>query len=133
MRIGEVAANAGVHVGTLRYYERRGLLAEPERSSSGYRAYGPEAVRVVRFVKRAQEAGLTLDNVEELLRSAHAGTGSCEAARATAEARIAELDRRIADLMSMRAVLAALAEPCDSPAGQGACPLLAALGSEDVA
>ena len=58
---------------TLRYYERRGLLPEPERTDSGYRAYGADAVRVVRFVKRAQQLGFTLTDIEELLHLAEGG------------------------------------------------------------
>ena len=58
MRIGEIAAQAGVNAQTLRYYERRGLLGSPQRRPSGYREYLPDAVRVIRFVKRAQELGL---------------------------------------------------------------------------
>jgi len=68
IRIGEVAARAGVNVQTLRYYERRGLLKPPARRPSGYREYSPDAVRVVRFIKRAQQLGFTLDETGELLR-----------------------------------------------------------------
>ena len=67
MRSAQVAAEAGVNVQTLRYYERRGLLAEPDRLDSGYRAYGPEAVRVVLFVKSAQLLGFSLEEIESLL------------------------------------------------------------------
>ncbi|MGH9075039.1 MAG: MerR family transcriptional regulator, partial [Acidimicrobiales bacterium] len=73
MRSSEVAVAAGVNVQTLRYYERRGLLSEPDRLGSGYRAYGPEAVRVVRFVKRAQALGFSLEEVESLLELAAGG------------------------------------------------------------
>ena len=68
MRIGAAAERAGVNVQTLRYYERRGLLPRPPRRTSGYREFPDEAVRVVRFVKRAQDLGFTLDEIEELLR-----------------------------------------------------------------
>ena len=64
MRIGEVARQAGVNVQTLRYYERRGLLREPARRSSGYREYPPHTVRLIRFIKRAQELGFTLAEIE---------------------------------------------------------------------
>lgn len=98
MRTSEVAELAGVGVETLRYYERRGLLEPPQRSSGGYRAYSPEAVRVVRFVKRAQRVGFTLDDIAELLRLAKGGPRSCATARSMARTRLSELDRRIADL-----------------------------------
>jgi len=73
VRTSEVAAAAHVNTQTLRYYERRGLLPEPQRTRSGYRAYTPDAVRVVRFVKRAQQLGFTLDDIEELLHLADGG------------------------------------------------------------
>jgi DNA-binding transcriptional MerR regulator len=60
MWTGQVARRAGVNVQTLRYYERRGLLPEPARRDSGYRVYGGDAVRIVRFIKRAQEVGFSL-------------------------------------------------------------------------
>src|SRR5215216_250226 len=102
MRTGEVAAQAEVNVQTLRYYERRGLLPEPERQKSGYRVYGPDAVRTVRFVKRAQELGFGLRDAQALLALAGGGPPSCDAARELAREKIAELDRRIADLSAMR-------------------------------
>ena len=68
MRIGTAAAQAGVNIQTLRYYERRGLLPRPPRRTSGYREFPDDAVRIVRFIKRAQDLGFTLDEIEELLR-----------------------------------------------------------------
>ena len=67
MRIGTAAEQAGVNVQTLRYYERRGLLPRPLRRLSGYREFPDDAVRIVRFIKRAQDLGFTLDEVEELI------------------------------------------------------------------
>ncbi len=68
LKTGEVAARAGVNIQTLRYYERRGLIQEPTRRASGYREYPQDAVRVIRFIKRAQDLGFTLTEIEELLR-----------------------------------------------------------------
>jgi MerR family mercuric resistance operon transcriptional regulator len=127
VRIGEVAESAGVHVQTLRYYERRGLLEPPPRSAAGYRNYPPAAVRVLRFVKRAQELGFTLDEIEELLHLDAGGPDSCDAARALAEARMADLDRRIADLQRMRDSLASLVDTCTRPRTDRQCPLLESL------
>jgi DNA-binding transcriptional MerR regulator len=92
MKTGQVAERAGVNVQTLRYCERRGLLPEPLRRDSGYRIYGREAVRVVRFIKRAQELGFSLDDVESLLDLAAGGPDGCAAAQRLARRRIAELD-----------------------------------------
>jgi MerR family mercuric resistance operon transcriptional regulator len=127
MRTGEVAAAAGVNVQTLRYYERRGLLPEPARRASGYRVYGRDAVRTVRFIKRAQELGFGLSEAEALLALAAGGPEGCDAARALADEKIAELDRRIADLEAMRDSLAQLAATCAKPRAERDCPLLQAI------
>lgn len=127
MRTSELAACAAVNVETLRYYERRGLLSAPDRSPSGYRSWPPEAVRTVRFVKRAQEVGFTLADVEELLHLAGGGPESCDAVRELAHTRIDDMDRRIADLQAMRQALARLVKTCERPPRQRECPLLHAL------
>jgi DNA-binding transcriptional MerR regulator len=102
VRTSELAARARVNPQTLRYYERRGLLPEPERSPAGYRAYGPQAVRIVRFIKRAQELGFALDDVESLLHLAEGGPDNCDAVRDMAVEKTADLEARIADLQAMR-------------------------------
>ena len=81
LRTGEVAARAGVNVQTLRYYERRGLLKKPGRRASGYREYSPDAVRLIRFIKRAQELGFTLTEIEDLLRLRSDQTAKCSDVR----------------------------------------------------
>jgi Hg(II)-responsive transcriptional regulator len=124
MRTGEVAEEAGVNLQTLRYYERRGLLPEPPRRESGYRIYGSEAVRIVRFVKRAQELGFSLNEVESLLDLAGGGPESCEAAQQLAQHRIADLEQRIADLVAMYDSLGRLVATCALPSAERECPLL---------
>jgi Hg(II)-responsive transcriptional regulator len=124
VRTSEVAAQAQVNSQTLRYYERRGLLPEPERTQSGYRAYTPDAVRVVRFVKRAQQLGFTLEDVEALLHLSEGGPESCEEARTMASARKADLQRRIEELAGMRDALARLIDTCDQPRAERDCPIL---------
>ena len=123
----QVARRAGVNAQTLRYYERRGLLPDPPRTASGYRAYGPEAVRVVRFVKRAQELGFTLTEVEMLLHLADGGPESCDAARQLAQNKVANLDAKIATLNAMRASLTRLLATCARPRRERDCPLLDSL------
>lgn len=127
MRTSEVAAQAGVGVQTLRYYERRGLLPVPPRLGSGYRAYPPEAVRVVRFVKRAQQLGFGLDDIEELLELADGGPSSCATVRDLASGRIADLQRQIDHLAAMREALARLVDTCEQPRERRECPLLEAI------
>ena len=109
---------------TLRYYERRGLLAEPVRSAGGYRAYPSEAVRRVQFIKRAQELGFTLAQVETLLDLAGGGPDRCDEVRALATEKIADLRRRIADLQAMQAGLSRLVATCDLPRARRECPIL---------
>lgn len=123
-----MARQARVNPQTLRYYERRGLLPEPERTGAGYRAYSPDAVRVVRFVKRAQELGFTLAEVEELLELADGGPEGCDAARGLATSKIADLLARIDDLRAMQDALTRLVHTCERPRARRECPLLAEIG-----
>lgn len=132
MRTAQVARQAGVNAQTLRYYERRGLLPEPRRSESGHRAYGPQAVRIVRFVKRAQELGFSLDDIEVLLHLAGGGPDSCASVRALAGDKIDELEAKIAHLVAMRDSLRSLMTTCDRPRTDRECPLLHALDESTV-
>jgi DNA-binding transcriptional MerR regulator len=124
VRTSEVAAQADVNPQTLKYYERRGLLPEPERTRSGYRTYTPEAVRLVRFVKRAQQLGFTLDDIGDLLHLANGGPQSCDSARTMARDRIADMQQRIDELAGMRDALARLVTTCDKPRAARECPIL---------
>jgi MerR family mercuric resistance operon transcriptional regulator len=125
LRSGEVAAAAGVNLQTLRYYERRGLLADPARTSGGHRVYPPDAVTIVRVIKAAQRLGFTLDEVASLLdagRHRH-GTGPDAGLRRQAEVKLAEIDARIDDLQTIRQTLAAaVAAGCDDLATCAASP-----------
>src|ERR1700757_3717207 len=123
----QVARRAGVNAQTLRYYERRGLLPDPPRTASGYRAYEPEAVRIVRFVKRAQELGFSLTEIEMLLHLADGGPESCDAARQLAKNKVSNLDAKIATLNAMRASLTRLIATCARPRRARDCPLLDSL------
>lgn len=124
-----MAGKAGVNTQTLRYYERRGLLPEPPRSPGGYRDYPVSAVSVLRFVKRSQELGFTLNEIEELLGLAAGGPDSCDRARSLAEKHLGQLDRKIADLERMRVSVAELVATCELPRADRLCPLLRALES----
>ncbi|WP_349497496.1 MerR family transcriptional regulator [Crossiella sp. CA-258035] len=124
MRTGELAQQAGVNPQTLRYYERRGLLAPPARSTSGYREYPAEALLRLRFIKRAQALGFTLDETEEMLHLADGGPTSCDAARTLAAARLADIEDRVTDLIRMRNSLSELVDRCDLPRNDRGCTLL---------
>lgn len=104
MRSGQLAAAAGVNVQTLRYYERRGLLPEPQRSPGGHRDYGADAVTVLRVVKAAQRLGFTLAEVAELL-EVGAHRGPRPGLRERARDKLADVEERIAQLTAMRAAL----------------------------
>ena len=125
MSISQLARSAGVGVETVRYYQRRGLLADPRPQKtgvSGIRHYGQEEVRRLRFVRSAQAAGFTLEEIAELLRLD--STGDRPRAREMARARIDALDDRIAELQRARQSLARLARECGA-GGTGPCPIIA--------
>jgi Hg(II)-responsive transcriptional regulator len=124
---GQVAKAARVNVQTLRFYEREGILPEPRRTRAGYRQYTEETVRVVSFIKRAQELGFTLREARELLKLRAAGPSRRAAARKAAQAKVEDLDRRIRDLAAMRTALAGLVSECEHGDGAVACPILEAL------
>lgn len=130
MRTSQVARQSGVNIQTLRYYERRGLLPMPPRQPSGYREYAPQAVRVVRFVKRAQELGFSLDEVEALLELGAGGPANCDAARALAAQKLAQLDDKVAGLRAMQRSLRRLIATCEMPRRERDCPLIEAIGGE---
>jgi DNA-binding transcriptional MerR regulator len=115
VRTSEVAARAGVNPQTLRYYERRGLLLEPQRTASGYRVYPARVVPVVRFIKRVQRLGFALDEVATLLDLAEGGPDDGEAARKQATDAMAEVEARIAGLEAIRAALSRLVETGEWP------------------
>jgi redox-sensitive transcriptional activator SoxR len=115
VRVGEVAARAGVNVETVRYYERRGLLPTPEREPSGHRRYDEETVRFLRAIKEAQEVGFTLVEITEYLRASRRSGSPSEKLRVRMAAKIDEIDSRIAGLRRMREELARVVGcACDS-------------------
>ncbi len=126
LRTGELAERAGVNVQTLRYYERRGLLAAPTRRPSGQREYPEETVGLLRTIKAAQRLGFTLAEIEELLDLSQHRRGTGELHQ-RAEAKVAEIDAKIRQLTQVRQrLMAVMAAECDSltdcSCGLG-CPL----------
>lgn len=126
MTIGALAKAARVHVETIRYYQRRGLLAEPKRPLGGVRRYGQEVVARLRFIKRAQEIGFTLEEVRELLRLER--TPGCRDARSLASVKLAAVQARIADLERVQATLRRLVAQCDA-GGARRCPIIDSLAA----
>lgn len=126
MSISQLARSAGVGVETVRYYQRRGLLPDPRPQKTGARGirhYGLDEARRLRFIRSAQAAGFTLEEIGELL---HLNSTDDRArAREMARERIEALDARIAELERARAALSRLAREC-AKGGKGPCPIIAA-------
>jgi Hg(II)-responsive transcriptional regulator len=126
IKTGELAALAGVNIQTIRYYERRGLLKEPPRRASGYREYPRETVRIVRFVKRAQELGFTLEEITELLELREGDGMKCAEVRARATSKIDDIEKKLRDLRAMKRALEVLVASCSVPSSRR-CPILEVL------
>lgn len=125
LTIGALASQAGVNVETIRYYQRRGLIAEPEKPLGGIRSYRQADADRVRFIKSAQGLGFTLDEIGQLLRLED-GT-HCAEAGAIAEQKLEEVRARLKSLRRMETVLKGLIEQCHARRGKLSCPLIGAL------
>ena len=132
MTIGQLAQKAQVNVETIRYYERRGLVPKPPRRESGYRQYVRNDVDRIRFIKRAQGLGFTLQEITELFELRVDPDTTCAAIKAQAETKIVDISEKIKTLQRMRKVLVQLTTACDSEAPTGLCPILESLEMEDV-
>lgn len=130
LTIGRVAQHAGVGVETIRFYERQGLIGQPERRPSGYRQYQPEVVRRIHFIQRAKELGFSLREIAELLSLRVARGRTCADVRARALSKVADIDAKIATLQGMRGALFRLTEACVGQGPAGECPILDALDAE---
>lgn len=128
LRIGAFARAAGVNVETIRFYQRTGLLAAPDRPAGGIRRYGPTDVSRVRFVKAAQRLGFSLGEIADLLRLED-GT-HCAQARQLANLKLRQVREKLADLTRMEAALSELVLACEAVSGQVCCPLIASLHAE---
>lgn len=130
MRIGELAEREGVGVQTVRYYERRGLLPEPDRKPSGYREYGEDDVARLRFILRAKALGFTLSEIGELLDLRVDPGRTADDVRRHAEEKIADVDARIRDLRRIRGALGRLVESCHAHGPPEECALMHAIGDD---
>ena len=124
---GEVADRANVNVQTVRYYERRGLIPEPPRSSGGFRQYNPDHVDLIRFIKRAQELGFTLEEAHELLQLSVTAEADRADVRAVAQNKIEEVEEKMRALQRIRDTLDELVDACDGHGSTSECPILHAL------
>ena len=125
LSIGQVAKAANVNVETIRYYQRRGLLTEPAKPLGGHRRYSDQDLNRLRFIKRAQVLGFTLEEIENLLRLD--GTNSCSDTHDLAMHKLELIQAKMADLAAMRDVLTGLVRQCEIGNLQEGCPIIRAL------
>lgn len=132
LSIGAVARQAKVGIETIRYYERQGLLPQPSRRRSGYREYDQQAVRRLRFIRRAKELGFTLKEIKSLFALQVDANATRADVRKQAEQKIAVIEEKIRDLEQMRQSLSRLVNTCHGDGIASECPILEALDrSED--
>ena len=128
LTIGQLAKETGTHIETIRYYERRGLIAEPPRRESGYREFSPEYVDRIHFIKRAQALGFTLREISELLALSD-GNPACKDIRKFTEEKIKVIETRIHDLARIKEVLQDLVKQCLSKKKFSGCPIIESLSN----
>ncbi len=126
LRIGELAKKANVHIETLRFYERRGLLRATKRTESGYRLYGHDDIARVRFIKEAQKLGFSLKEVTELLQLKLDRKSKCADVEKRVKVKIEEINNKIKTLQRMHTVLQDLAKNCRGAVPSSECAILKA-------
>ncbi|MCH8076684.1 MAG: MerR family DNA-binding protein [SAR324 cluster bacterium] len=131
MTIGKVSSRTGVGIETIRFYERRGLIAEPARRPSGYRDYPPAVIERVRFIKKAKELGFSLREIAELLSLRVDNDRTCADVYSRATAKIGEIEEKMRELERMKGALETLASACTGAGPTGECPFLDALEGEN--
>jgi len=130
LTIGELAKQSNVHIETLRYYERRGLIPKPPRTVSNYRMYSSENLRRVKFIKQAQGLGFSLKEIKRLLALRAAPRAKCADVRNYAIHKIEDIQERIHSLTRVRRSLEKLLRECSGDLPATACPILESLESE---
>ncbi len=124
MQIGKVAEAAEVSVQTIRYYERIGILPEPDRSRSGYRQYSPEVVQRLRFIQNAQDLGFTLKEIKELLQLRVDDPDACDTVKVKATNKIRAIQQKIRRLQTIEQALDTLVHYCETEQSTPECPIL---------
>lgn len=130
LSIGQLAQRADVPIDTIRYYEKAGLLREPARRESGYRQYGVETVKRLRFIRRAKELGFTLAEIAELLYLSEQGQRDMQGMKAAAQAKLGVVEAKLRELHRMRRGLRQLVEACPGHGALDDCPILNALSRD---
>lgn len=131
MKRGEVARRSGVNSETVRYYEQRGLIPKPPRTASGYREYTEDYVERIRFIKRAQELGFTLEEIKELLALRLDPNTDRGEVRQHAEAKLVDIEEKILDSERMKHALMSLVATCNDCGPTNECPILEAMENDE--
>jgi len=131
LTIGALAKRAGVRIDTVRFYERRGLLPEPSRTSAGYRTYRDETINRIQFIRRAKTLGFSLDEIQKLLGLQDSGGAKADV-KQLATSKLAQVDDKIADLNRIREVLDTLSAKCSGTGTVNGCPIIEALADSVV-
>lgn len=130
MKIGMLAQRADVGIDTIRYYEREGVIPPPERRESGYRDYRDSDVTRLRFVRRAKSLGFSLTEIRELLDLTVSASGDMAGLNARAQAKVDDVNGRIAEMVRVRDALQHLVTACPGHGALDTCPIMAALSAE---
>ncbi len=130
LKIGELAKQAGIHIQTVRYYERKGLLFAPSRSASGYRYYSLESLKRLNFILKAKELGFSLKEVQELLELRADPKESCQQVQAQARLKQVEVQKKINFLTRLDHSLGQLIQACEHRSLEDQCPILTNLEDE---
>ncbi len=128
---GKLAQQSGAAIDTIRYYERAGLLPEPQRLVSGYRVYAPDMVARLRFIRRAKHLGFTLDEIAELLALSADRERGVRGVKDKARAKLSDVERKLAELRRVQSGLKKLIAACPGHGEPGQCPILLSLSHED--
>jgi len=131
LKIGELARQADVGIETIRYYEREGLLAEPERKPSGYRQYDETVVARLQFIRRTKELGFTLAEIKDLLGLWFDAATRCEHVRQRAEQKMENIEEKIRSLRKMKRSLNEVVRQCEQRESFTECPLWTGLDAKD--
>jgi MerR family copper efflux transcriptional regulator len=127
LTIGALAKRGGVHLETIRYYERRGLMPPPARKSSGHRAYASAAVERLQFIRRAQALGFSLAEIKELLAFKAPPDRSCAEAAKRIQDKLREIEEKIKDLRAIQRTLSRMKKSCEGHCLVSECPILESL------
>ncbi|MCU7960434.1 MAG: Hg(II)-responsive transcriptional regulator [gamma proteobacterium symbiont of Bathyaustriella thionipta] len=122
--IGKLAKELSINIETIRFYERKGIIRQPEKPLSGYRHYSDEILHRIRFIKRSQDLGFTLDEITDLLSLEHQ---PCDKTQQLAEKKLNQVQEKIADLMRLEQALKSLLDQCQDNSDNFSCPIIKAL------